>query len=219
MTRKDFDQSLGLLEQKMLHMGSVVEQAVINAVAALRDQNLEQAERAILEDEQIDELSRELDEECVQILALHQPVARDLRAVTSILRTVIDLERIADHAVNIAEYALKIGNEPLLKPLIDIPRMAGMAMEMLHSALQAFVARDVAKAREIPLQDDAIDQIYADLYDELLGFIIAGSDNNRWEAQSVILLFTSHSLERIADHAVNICERLIYLETGKIMHF
>lgn len=206
------------LEQKMLHMGSMVEDSVNRAVESLARQDLALAEHIIAEDERIDALSRDLEEECTKLLALQHPLARDLRAVTTVLRVVTDLERIADNAVNIAELTLKIGQDPLIKPLIDIPRMARLAMELLHGTLEAFVARDVEKARDTCRRDDEVDEIYAMLYDELLGFIMAGGDARR-AAQAVVLLFAARYLERISDHAVNIGERLIYLVTATVEHY
>lgn len=218
MTRQSFERSLSNLEDRMLRMGSLVEQSVNDAVESLARQELKLAASVVDGDESIDDLSRAIDDECVKMLALQQPIARDLRAVTTILRNVIDLERIADQGVNIAELALRIGDEPLIKPLIDIPRMARLAMKMLHETLEAFVTRDVDKARSVCRRDDEIDTIYADLYEELLGFIMAGGDPRR-AAQAVHLLFAARYLERIADHAVNIGERLVYLVTGEVEHY
>lgn len=202
----------------MLHMGSLVEQSVSDAVESLARQDLSLAAKVVHDDEVIDDLSRAIDDECVKMLALQQPIARDLRAVTTVLRNIIDLERIADQGVNIAEIALRIGEEPLIKPLVDIPQMARVSMELLHEVLEAFVARDADKARAACLRDDEIDRIYADLFDELLGFILSGGEAPR-AAQAVNLLFAARYLERIADHAVNIGERLIHLVTGTVEHY
>lgn len=218
MTRTGFDRSLTALEQHMLEMGSMVEEAVGKAVTSLAEQDLALAQAVCENDEQIDNFSREIEDECIKILALQQPIARDLRAVTTVLRNVIDLERIADHAVNIAELTLRIGVEPLIKPLIDIPRMSRLAMDLLHEILQAYVNRDVEQAHTLCRRDEEVDTIYAELYDELIGFVMAGGDSRR-ATQAVILLFAARYLERIADHAVNIGERLIFLETGRIVHY
>lgn len=218
MTRTGFDRSLTELEQRMLEMGSIVEEAVGKAVASLAEQDLALAQAICENDDQIDNLSREIEDECIKILALQQPIARDLRAVTTVLRTVVDLERIADHAVNIAELTLRIGREPLIKPLIDIPRMSRLAMDMLHEILQAYVSRDIEQAHSLCRRDEKVDAIYAELYDELIGFVMEGGDSRR-AAQAVVLLFAARYLERIADHAVNIGERLIYLETGQVVHY
>lgn len=218
MTRTGFDRSLTGLEQHLLEMGSIAEEAVAKAVTSLVEQNLALARTICENDEQIDQMSRDIEDECIKILALQQPIARDLRAVTTVLRTVVDLERIADHAVNLAELTLRIGSEPLIKPLIDIPRMARLATDLLHDMLQAYVNRNIEKAHVLCRSDEEIDTIYAELYDELIGFVMVGGDPKR-AAQAVILLFAARYLERVADHAVNIGERLIYLETGQVVHY
>ncbi len=214
MTREGFDKSLSALQQEMLRMGSMVEEAIHLAVQSLSQQDLELAKRIIDGDDFIDELSDEIEDDCIRLIALQQPLARDLRVITTVLKTVTDLERIADHATNIAEITQRIGTDHLIKPLVDIPKMAGMVEAMVRDSLKAFVDRDVEFAKATCLKDDEIDKIYEDLFVELTGFVTAGGDTNRG-VQALNLLFAARFLERVGDHATNIGERTIYLVTGK----
>lgn len=195
-------------------MGTLVEEAIYDADRALSHQDLALARQVVDGDGKIDELERRIEASCVRLLALKRPLASDLRAVTTALKVITDLERMGDHATEIAGIALKIGSEPLIKPLIDIPRMSAMARQMVHESLDAFVRRDVALAEKVCQDDDPVDKLYAELYDELLGFIMQGTDAVR-AGQALSLLFVARFLERIADHAANIAERVIYLVTGE----
>ncbi len=214
MTREGFDKSLSGLQQEMLRMGSMVEEAIHLAVQALARQDLKLAERIIEGDDLIDALSNRIEDDCIRLIALQQPLARDLRVITTVLKTVTDLERIADHATNIAEIAQRIGTDSLIKPLIDIPKMAGMVESMVRDSLKAFVDRDVELAKRTCLKDDEIDKVYEDLFVELTGFITDGGDCRK-VVQALNLLFAARFLERVGDHATNIGERTIYLVTGK----
>lgn len=214
MTREALDRAISDLQQEMLRMGSMVEEAIHLAVDSLVGQDLDQARRIIYGDDLIDTLALTIEEECIRLIALQQPLAKDLRAVTAVLKTVTDLERIADQATNIAEITLRIGVEPLIKPLIDIPRLARLTETMLRRSLQAFIDRDVAAARENCLKDDEVDQLYEFLLNELTGLIIAGQESKRM-LQALNLLFAARYLERVGDHATNIGERTIYMVTGK----
>lgn len=195
-------------------MGTLVEEAIYDADRALSHQDLALAQRVVEGDEAIDELERHIEASCVRLLALKRPLASDLRAVTTALKVITDLERMGDHATEIAGIALKIGSDPLIKPLIDIPHMSAMARQMVHESLDAFVRRDVDLARKVCQDDDPVDKLYFGLYDELLGFIMQGEDTLR-AGQALSLLFVARFLERIADHATNIAERVIYLVTGE----
>ncbi|HEX3048252.1 MAG TPA: phosphate signaling complex protein PhoU [Bacillota bacterium] len=214
MTREGLDKHLSDLQQELLRMGSMVEEAIHLSVEALAKQDLSLAQRIIDGDDLIDELSTKIEEDCIRLIALQQPIAKDLRVVTTILKTVTDLERIADHATNIAEITQRIDTAPLIKPLIDIPRMAKMVEGMVHDSLKAFVDRDLDFAKATCLKDDAIDKQYEDLLNELTGFIQMGGDSERG-VQALNLLFAARYLERVGDHATNIGERVIYLVTGK----
>ncbi|HYH04769.1 MAG TPA: phosphate signaling complex protein PhoU, partial [Bacillota bacterium] len=162
--------------------------------------------------------AEKIEEDCIRLIALQQPLARDLRVVTTVLRTSADLERIADHATNIAEITERIGSEQLIKPLYDIPKMAELAEGMVRSSLQAFVDRDVTAAKATCLRDDQVDSLYEAILHELTDFILGDADRPQ-VVQSMNLLFVARFLERVADHATNIGERVIYLVTGKIERY
>lgn len=214
MTREGFDKSLSALQQEMLRMGSMVEEAIHLAIQSLSKQDLSLAGKIIENDDLIDELSDKIEDDCIRLIALQQPLARDLRIITTVLKTVTDLERIADHATNIAEIVQRIGNAKLIKPLVDIPKMAGMVEGMVRNSLKAFVDRDVVSAKETCRKDDEIDKLYEDLFVELSGLVAAGGDSEQ-VVQALNLLFVARFLERVGDHTTNIGERTIYLVTGK----
>ncbi|MGE5529554.1 MAG: phosphate signaling complex protein PhoU [Patescibacteria group bacterium] len=214
MARTGFDRSLAELKEKLLLMGGRVTEAVHQAVDSLARQDLHMARRVIDGDDAVDDLAYELEEDCLRLIALQQPIAKDLRAVAAAYRMTTDLERIADHAVNIAEIAVRIGGEPLIKPLIDIPRMAGMVEEMVRDSLAAYVQGDPELAQTNCRRDEEVDRLYESLFDELMGFILAGGESRR-AAQALNLLFAARYLERVGDHATNIGERVIFMVTGK----
>ena len=214
MTREGLDKSLSDLQQEMLRMGSMVEEAIHLSVESLAKQDLKLAQQIIDGDDLIDDLSLKIEEDCIRLIALQQPIAKDLRVITTVLKTVTDLERIADNATNVAEITQRIGNTPLIKPLIDIPKMAQAVEKMVRVSLKAFVNHDIELAIENCLYDDEIDQLYERLFIELTGIIQSGGDANRI-MQSLNLLFAARYLERVGDHATNIGERVIYLVTGK----
>jgi phosphate transport system protein len=214
MPREILDKMLGDLQHELVRMGSMAEEAIHLAVDSLAEQDLNVAKRIIAGDDLIDTLALTIEEECIRLIALQQPIARDLRVITTVLKTVTDLERIADHAVNIAEITLRIGADKLIKPLVDIPRMARMAEEMLRSSLKSFVDRDVELAKANCLKDEDVDKLYEALLIELTGFCTCGRDEQS-SHQALNLLFVARFLERVADHATNIGERVIYLVTGK----
>jgi phosphate transport system protein len=211
-----FQQQLENLEQDLLRMGSLVEEAIGNSVLSLARQDLPLAEQVLEGDKPIDDLEILLEEQCMQLLALQQPVAKDLRKIGTILKVTTDLERIADQATNIAELTVSIGTAPLIKPLIDIPRMANLARGMLHKSIEAFVREDEQLARDVCAQDEEVDLLYASLFEELVGFLVHRQEGKDAE-QIVQLLFTARALERIADHATNIGERVVYMLTGQVV--
>ncbi len=214
MARTGFDRSLAELKEKLLLMGGRVTEAVHQAVDSLARQDLHMARRVIDGDDAVDDLAYELEEDCLRLIALQQPIAKDLRAVAAAYRMTTDLERIADHAVNIAEIELRIGKEPLIKPLIDIPRMARMVEEMVHASLTAYVQNDPDLARRNCRRDEEVDFLFESLFNELMGFVMAGGESHR-AVQALNLLFAARYLERVGDHATNIGERVIFMVTGK----
>ncbi|MBS3994553.1 MAG: phosphate signaling complex protein PhoU [Alkaliphilus sp.] len=210
--RQRFENQLRELNLKLLKMGAMVLEIVEEAVQSLIKQDLEMARRVYQMDDQIDELELELENECMRLLALQQPMARDLRVIGTIMKIITDLERMGDHAVNIAKVTIEIGNEALIKPLIDIPRMAKLSQEMVNKSLDAFMRSDIHLAEEVAYDDEAVDKIYEEIYKELIEMIIEDPSITR---QATHLLFIGRYLERIADHATNIGERVIYMETGE----
>lgn len=209
MTREGLDKSLSILQNDLLKMGSMVEEAIHLAIDSLVRQDLNLARKIINGDDPIDDLSLQIEEECIRLIALQQPIAGDLRVITTVLKTATDLERIADHATNIAEITERIGGDTLIKPLVDILKMLVLVSEMVRDSLKAFVDRDVALAKTTCLRDNEVDKLYEDLLNELTGFVLLGSDKHRVE-QSLNLLFVARYLERVGDHATNIGERVIY---------
>jgi phosphate transport system protein len=216
MTRNSFHQDLDQLQQNLLRMGSLVEDAIYNAVDSLRRQDLSLAEQVLRADDAIDRLESELETECMRLFALQQPLARDLRVIGTVLKAVTDLERMGDEAANIAEITLRIGDQPLIKPLIDIPRMSELVKAMVRKALDAFVRRDIALAAEVRRSDNAVDAMYAALNDELVEMTMR-FQSMREANQAFQLLMSARHLERIGDHATNLAERVVYMVTGHVV--
>lgn len=211
-TSKQFEEDLAELKNRLLYMGSLVEEMIRQVVIALMDRNSKIANKVIDDDKLIDDLEKEIDEMCLRTIALRQPTAGDLRFITSTMKLVTDLERIADIAVNIAERVLELNLEPQLKPYIDLPNMAAMVEKMVKESLDAVVKEDVASAIAIRKQDKDIDQIYQQIFRELLTFMM---ENPLTITRAMRLIFVAKSFERIADHATNIAEQVLFLVRGK----
>ncbi len=214
MLRKTFEEALQRLQDEVLVLGSMVEKALMESVESLKRRDLEAARRLIAGDRLINEKRFAIEADALALIATQQPMAGDLRTLAAVLEIATELERMGDYAKGIARINLMMGEEPLLKPLIDIPRMAKKAQDMLHRALEAFVRRDVELARAIPDEDDEVDALYNQVYRELLSFIIA---NPRTIDQATYLLWVAHNLERAADRVTNICERVIFTVTGEMV--
>lgn len=210
--RQSFHESLRDLKNEMLKMGSMVEEAIHQSIEALKNKDLELARKVMEEDDKIDDFEIDLEEKCTKLIALQQPVAKDLRTIIVISKLATDLERIGDHASNIAGMVLKIGDEPLIKPLIDIPRMTEIVTRRLRESLGAFVELDIEAARRIAEEDDEIDVLDEQILRELLTFMIEDPKNIK---QASSLMFISRFLERIGDHSTNVCERVIYMASGE----
>jgi phosphate transport system protein len=195
-------------------MSSMVEKAIERAVASLKARDMALAQAVIREDRATNRHRFEIEEGCLLLIARQQPMASDLRVLAAVLNIITDLERMGDHAAGIAKITLMVGNEPPLKPLIDIPRMAEVATEMLRGSLSAFVARDVAEAQRIAARDDEVDQLYEQVYRELLTFMMVDPSTID---RATHLLWAAHNLERIADRVTNICERVLFLVTGRMV--
>jgi phosphate transport system protein len=211
--RRLFDQQLNALQDNLVHLGDMVCQAITDAITALKNRDLELAREVVAHDEALNDVRFEVDEACLAILATQQPTASDLRRVIAAMNVVLDLERMGDHAANVAKIAIRIGDEPPLKPLIDIPQMARRCCEMLYGALEAYTELDIEAAKAISEQDDVIDQLYDQVFRELLTYMI---EDERTIKRAMHLLFIAHNLERIGDRVTNICERAIYLRTGEM---
>lgn len=213
MPRENFDQQLQKLQDEVLVLGSMVENALIDSVNILKQQNLVKARRLIAEDKHINQNRFAIEEKALTLIATQQPMAKDMRILAAVLEIVTELERMGDYAKGIANITLMIGETPHIKPLIDIPRMAEKARDMLHKSLDAFIERDVELARSIPPCDDDVDSLYNQVYRELLTLIMANPHNID---QATHLLWAAHNLERTADRVINICERVVYAETGEM---
>jgi phosphate transport system protein len=209
--RRMFDQKLIAIRDDILRMGQLVDMAVERAMLALRNQDHDLARQTIHADAAINNLRFKVEEECLTTIATQQPAASDLRLVIASMNMVNDLERMADHATGIAKTVLRMGDEPLLKPLIDLPRMAETAREMLRRGLDAYVARDVAAARAVADEDDTIDHYYRAVFDELLSIMARDPTSI---PRGTYLLWCAHNLERIGDRVTNIAERVVFMTTG-----
>ncbi len=213
LSRENFTQKILEVKNKVLTMGNMVENVIETSVTALKTQDLELAKKVYKLDDEIDELELEIEKECMMLIVLQQPLAKDLRTIASALKIITDLERMGDHAVNIAKVTLEIGNEPLIKPLIDIPKMAAIVQEMLKISLDAFVNEDAALAEKVVERDEEVDALYDRVLNDILKIIKEKTDVTK---QATKLLFVGRFLERIADHSTNICERTIYMITGEL---
>jgi phosphate transport system protein len=212
MERHHFEEGLETLKQRLLAMGALVEQHVHEATTALMERSEARARRVIDADEDVNDLHIEIDDRCLKLLALQQPIAKDLRLITSAIKINSDLERIGDQAVNIAENVLKMLPYPPLKPLIDIPRMAEIAEAMTRDALDSFVRRDVVLARRVLSRDDEVDALKDQCFRVLLTHMMADPGTIQ---RALPLILISRNLERIADHATNIAEDVIFLVEAK----
>ncbi|MEW6001635.1 MAG: phosphate signaling complex protein PhoU [Nitrospirota bacterium] len=209
-----FDEELRALREKVLKLGSMVEKAIGDSVRSLVERNSDLAREVINKDHQINALEVEIDEECIRLMALRQPKAGDLRFITIAMKITTDLERMGDLAVNIAERAIELNEEPQLKPYIDIPRMAEIAEGMVRDALDAFVKKCSKIPYEVLKQDDEVDKLTVQVFNELLLYMI---QDPRTISRATRITYVSKYLERIADHATNIAELVVYLCEGKII--
>ncbi|MCI2426431.1 phosphate signaling complex protein PhoU [Candidatus Acetothermia bacterium] len=202
------------LQDEVLIMGSMVEEAIGRSVEALKNRDLQLAEQVIENDQKINQRRFEIEESCITMIATQQPMASDLRIIITVLNLITELERMGDYAEGIARIALMIGDEPPLKPLIDIPRMAEKARDMLRRSLETFINRDSEEAMRITAEDDEVDNLYHQVFRELLLFMM---EDPRTITRATRLLWVAHNLERIADRATNICERVGFTVTGKMV--
>jgi phosphate transport system protein len=213
MTRRTFDQELERLEGEVLALGSMVEEALVKSIETLKKRDFAGSRLLIAGDRTINERRYAIEEDTVTLIATQQPMAGDMRLLAAILEIVTELERMGDYAKGIARINLMIGEQPLVKPLVDLPVMAEKARDMLHRALQAFVRRDVELARAIPQTDDEVDALYNQIYRELITYIL---EDPHVIEQANHLMWAAHNLERTADRVINLCERVVFAVTGEI---
>ena len=213
MLRKTFESEIQQLKDDVLLLGSMVEQAILNSVEALKKRDIKASEKIFDEDQQINKKRFDIENQLMILIATQQPMAHDLRLLASTMEIISELERMGDYAKGIANINIRMGDAPLLKPLIDIPRMAQIGADMLHRALTAFVNEDVEVARSIPIQDDEVDALYNQVYHELMMFII---QDPKMIERANWLLWVAHNLERVADRVTNICERTVFIATGEM---
>ena len=211
--RVTFHRSLNALQDDLVRLGSMVDTAIQRAVHALKYQDADMGHGVIANDAEINDLRFELEESCLKLIAQQQPMARDLRRIFTVMHIVLDLERMGDHAAGIAKIAVQMGGEPPLKPLVDLPRMADICREMLRQSLDAFVARDTDSVHAIIKRDDEVDELYNQIFREIITYL---AEDPKTITRGMYLLFASHNLERVADRVTNICERILFLTTGKM---
>ena len=216
LMRSNFHKELERLQDDVLVLGGMVERAILRAVNALRERDTAAAYVIESEDVLINRKRFDIEEATLLLMATQQPMASDLRRLAAIVHIVTDLERMGDYAAGIARICVQIGDEPLIKPLIDIPRMAEVTASMLRRALDALIERDVVAAEQIAQQDDEVDALYQQVYRELLMLMLA---NPRCIDQATHLLWVAHNLERVGDRVQNICERVVFVVTGKMHEF
>jgi phosphate transport system protein len=213
MIRKTFESEIQQVKDEVLLLGSMVEHAIIGSVEALKKRDIKASEKIIAEDREVNRKRFAIENQLMILIATQQPMAHDLRLLASTMEIISELERMGDYAKGIANINIRMGEQPLLKPLIDIPRMAQKGVDMLHRALTAFVNEDVEAARAIPVEDDEVDALYNQIYRELMMFIIQDPksiERANW------LLWVGHNLERVADRVTNICERTVFIVTGEM---
>ncbi len=201
------------IQDDILTMGSMVSKAILCSIDALKNRDLELAHQIIANDQKINGKRFEIEEKCIQLIATQQPMASDLRIIIAILNITTEIERIGDYAMGIARIVIMIGDEPPLKPLIDIPRMAEQTIDMLRRSLDALINRDAEAARKIAIEDDLIDHLYDQVFRELLTFM---AEDPKTITRATRLMWAAHNLERAADRVTNICERVVFMITGKM---
>jgi phosphate transport system protein len=207
-----FNNELIDLKENLVKMSNLVEEAINVAIKSLVEQDIDLAVRVIENDDKIDQMELDIEEQCLQMIALRHPIAKNLRMIGCGYKTISDLERVADHAVNIAKASQYLSTKPMVKPLIDIPRMAKIAQNMLKDALDAYFNGDVELAKEVWVRDKTVDDLDKQIFRELLTFMM---EDPRTISRAIHLIFVSNNIERIADHATNLAERVVYIVNGE----
>ena len=212
MPREDFERNLKGVEDDVVQLSNMVEKAIFKSIEALKERDISASQKVVDDDDVIDEKQQTIEDRCIDLIALEAPMAGDLRVLIAAMMVANELERMGDYAEGIAKISVSMGNLPPLKPLIDIPRMADKSVDMLRRSTQAFVNRDVESATAVLLADDEVDDIYEQVYRELLTYMMADPSTIQ---RATYLLWVAHDLERVADRTTNIAERVIYLVTGE----
>lgn len=211
--RTTYHRKMREIQNDLIMMGSMVEKAIHQSVTALKERDLDLAHRIIADDKKVDMKRFEIEDKCIQLIATQQPMASDLRTIISVFNIISEIERIGDHAEGIGKIVIMIGDEPPLKPLIDIPRMAEKTVDMLHRSLDSFINYDSETAKKIAAEDDEVDNLYDQVFRELISFMV---EDPRTITRATRLIWVAHNLERSADRVTNICERVVYMVTGKM---
>jgi phosphate transport system protein len=211
--RTTFHKRLREIQDEVLVMGSMAGKAITSSVKALKERDLNLAHQIISDDLKVNQKRFEIEEKCVELIATQQPMASDLRIIIGILNITTEIERIGDYAMGIARIVIMIGDEPPLKPLIDIPRMADQTVDMLQRSLDALINRNAEATKKIAIEDDLVDNLYDQVFRELLTFM---AEDPRTITRATRLIWVAHNLERAADRVINICERVLFIITGKM---
>jgi len=211
--RTTFHRKLREIQDDVLIMGSMVGKAITSSVEALKERDVDLAHQIINDDLKVNQKRFEIEEKCIELIATQQPMASDLRIIIAILNITTEIERIGDYAMGIARIVIMIGDEPPLKPLVDVPRMAEQTVDMLRRSLDALMNRDAEAAKKISAEDDLVDQLYDQVFRELLTFM---AEDPKTITRATRLIWTAHNLERAADRVTNICERVVFIVTGKM---
>ena len=214
MVRADFDRNLKLLQEELLLLGGLVEKAIVDSIEALKTRNLELSHKVVAQDDIIDKKTNEIEEKAIDLIATQQPIAIDLRTLMSVIHISVELERMGDYAEGIGKIGIMMGNDPPVKPLVDIPKMADKASGMLKRSLDSLVRRDPILARQVCDDDDEVDNLYDQIYNDLIQLMISDPSTIQ---RATYLMWAAHDLERIADRATNIGERVIFLVTGQLI--
>ena len=212
--RERFTQQLKELEEDLLNMTHTAAKMLQMSVESLKERNIEKAEEAIALDDVVDDFNFKIEEKCLSLIALQQPVAKDLRVIAAILKVITDVERIGDYSVDIAKFSIRLVEKPLFKPLIDVPRMADLVKGMLEEAITAFIQRDLTIVQKVVEADNEVDELYRSVHEEVVENIERDPSVTR---QAIWVLMIARYLERIGDHVTNITERIYYMETGELI--
>ena len=212
MPREDFENNLKVVQDDLIQLSSMVEKSVFKSIDALRNRDINASQQIIDDDDAIDEKQQDIENKCIELIALEAPMAGDLRVLISVMMMATELERIGDYAEGIGKISLAMGALPPLKPLIDIHRMADISTDMLRRSTEAFIKRDIVLATSVRENDDVVDELYNQVYRELLTFMMADPSSIQ---RATYLIWVAHDLERVADRTTNMSERVIWLVTGK----